>query len=80
MAKFFRSATFIVLICLCFLLFAGHAPMVKAKTCERRSKTWSGFCGDSNHCDQQCKNWEGAQHGACHLSGLGRACFCYFKC
>ncbi|KAL7585299.1 hypothetical protein Lser_V15G45737 [Lactuca serriola] len=36
------------------------------KVCERRSKTWSGFCGDSKHCDQQCREWEGAKHGSCH--------------
>ncbi|KAL4581286.1 hypothetical protein LXL04_017497 [Taraxacum kok-saghyz] len=50
------------------------------KLCQRRSKTWSGFCGDSKHCDQQCREWEGAKHGACHRDGLGRACFCYFNC
>ncbi|KVI01996.1 Gamma thionin [Cynara cardunculus var. scolymus] len=50
------------------------------KVCRRRSKTWSGYCGDSKHCDQQCREWEGAEHGACHHEGLGRACFCYFNC
>ncbi|KAM0028871.1 putative knottin, scorpion toxin, defensin, plant, knottin, scorpion toxin-like superfamily [Helianthus debilis subsp. tardiflorus] len=50
------------------------------KVCERRSKTWSGYCGDSKHCDQQCREWEGAAHGACHRQGVGRACFCYFNC
>ncbi|KAJ9551709.1 hypothetical protein OSB04_015754 [Centaurea solstitialis] len=50
------------------------------KTCERRSKTWTGYCGDSKHCDQQCREWEGAKHGACHREGLGMACFCYFNC
>nr|GFB32858.1 hypothetical protein [Tanacetum cinerariifolium] len=34
--------------------------------CERRSKTWSGYYGDSKHCDQQCRELEGAAHRACH--------------
>ncbi|PWA50221.1 gamma-thionin [Artemisia annua] len=50
------------------------------KVCSRRSETWSGICGDSKHCDEQCRNWEGAAHGACHRQGVGRACFCYFNC
>ncbi|GKB79956.1 defensin-like protein 1 [Tanacetum coccineum] len=47
------------------------------KLCERRSTTWSGFCGVSKHCDQQCREWEKAAHGACHRQGLGMACFSY---
>ncbi|GKD92536.1 putative gamma-thionin [Tanacetum coccineum] len=43
------------------------------KLCERRSTTWSGFCGVSKHCDQQCREWEKAAHGACHRQGLGMA-------
>ncbi|XP_057817595.1 defensin-like protein 1 [Cryptomeria japonica] len=47
--------------------------------CERRSQTWHGFCGETTHCDNQCRNWEHACHGACHADGLGSACFCYFN-
>ncbi|KAJ0561268.1 putative knottin, scorpion toxin, defensin, plant, knottin, scorpion toxin-like superfamily [Helianthus annuus] len=50
------------------------------KLCDKRSKTWSGFCGISKNCDKQCRDWEGAAHGACHRQGLGMACFCYFNC
>eukprot|EP00261_Vitis_vinifera_P029964 XP_010664712.1 PREDICTED: defensin-like protein 19 [Vitis vinifera] len=54
--------------------------MLEAKVCQRPSKTWSGFCGSSKNCDRQCKNWEGAKHGACHAKFPGVACFCYFNC
>ncbi|KAI3443437.1 hypothetical protein Pfo_000102 [Paulownia fortunei] len=65
----------------CFLLIASYEmPAAEAKICQRMSKTWSGFCGNSGNCDRQCRNWEKAQHGACHRRGLGFACLCYFKC
>ncbi|KAJ1380735.1 Knottin, scorpion toxin-like [Sesbania bispinosa] len=54
--------------------------MVEAKICQKYSKTWSGWCGNSNHCDNQCKKWEGAKFGSCHYDSRGRACFCYFNC
>ncbi|KAJ9551708.1 hypothetical protein OSB04_015753 [Centaurea solstitialis] len=84
MAK--NTKTYTVLLVFLFLFFLGvHSDMVVGektidKTCERRSKTWTGYCGDSKHCDQQCREWEGAKHGACHREGLGMACFCYFNC
>ncbi|XP_039170416.1 defensin-like protein 19 [Eucalyptus grandis] len=62
------------------LLISTEMAMVEGKLCERRSKTWSGFCGNSGNCDRQCKNWEGARSGACHAQSLGLACFCYFNC
>ncbi|GMY28391.1 defensin-like protein 19 isoform X2 [Fagus crenata] len=63
-----------------FLLVSIEMAMVEGKVCERRSKTWSGFCGNSGNCNRQCRNWEGAQHGACHAQFPGFACFCYFRC
>ncbi|KAK9184384.1 hypothetical protein WN943_024734 [Citrus x changshan-huyou] len=54
--------------------------MVEAKLCQKRSKTWSGFCGSSPNCDKQCKEWEDAKHGACHFDFRGFDCFCYFDC
>ncbi|XP_030950544.1 defensin-like protein 19 isoform X1 [Quercus lobata] len=54
--------------------------MVEGNVCERQSKTWTGFCGNSGHCNSQCRIWEGAQHGACHAQFPGFACFCYFTC
>ena len=53
---------------------------VKGELCEKASKTWSGNCGNTRHCDDQCKSWEGAAHGACHVRGGKHMCFCYFNC
>jgi len=53
---------------------------VEGRICERRSKTWTGFCGNTRGCDSQCKRWERASHGACHAQFPGFACFCYFNC
>ncbi|WMV54379.1 hypothetical protein MTR67_047764 [Solanum verrucosum] len=52
----------------------------EAKVCQRRSKTWSGPCINTGNCSRQCKEQEDARFGACHRSGFGFACFCYFKC
>ncbi|XP_068312686.1 defensin-like protein 19 [Pyrus communis] len=52
----------------------------KQRICQRRSKTWSGFCANTGNCNSQCRNWEGALHGACHAQFPGVACFCYFRC
>ncbi|XP_068636351.1 defensin-like protein 19 [Aristolochia californica] len=54
--------------------------MAEAKLCEKRSVTWSGMCINTHHCDQQCKDWEEAVHGACHFQWPGFACFCYVEC
>ncbi|KAK7821171.1 defensin-like protein 19 [Quercus suber] len=61
-----------------FLLVSTEMLMVEGNLCERRSKTWTWFCGNSGHCNSQCRIWEGAQHGACHTQFPGFACFCYF--
>ncbi|KAL8255303.1 hypothetical protein R6Q59_033524 [Mikania micrantha] len=53
---------------------------VNGELCEKASKTWSGYCGITKHCDSQCKSWEGAVHGACHFHDLKSMCFCYFNC
>ena len=45
---------------------------------EKASLTWSGNCGNTRHCDDQCKAWENAQHGACHVRNGKHMCFCYF--
>ncbi|XP_065847924.1 defensin-like protein 19 [Euphorbia lathyris] len=63
-----------------FLLFSTEMAVTNAKVCQKRSKTWTGFCGSSNNCNRQCRNWEGASHGACHAQFPGVACFCYFNC
>ncbi|XP_011094081.1 defensin-like protein 1 [Sesamum indicum] len=76
MAKFQVSSTIFFALFFCFLLLASN----EAKICQRMSKTWSGVCLNSGNCDRQCRNWERAQHGACHRRGLGFACLCYFKC
>ncbi|CAF2257103.1 unnamed protein product [Brassica napus] len=45
--------------------------MVEGRVCQRRSKTWTGFCGNTRGCDSQCKRWERASHGACHAQFPG---------
>ncbi|KAG5238991.1 hypothetical protein IMY05_009G0099300 [Salix suchowensis] len=37
-------------------------------SCRKRSKPWSGFCGNS----------EDAEHGACRFDFPGFGCFSYF--
>ncbi|PIA52741.1 hypothetical protein AQUCO_01000541v1 [Aquilegia coerulea] len=74
-------ATFFALLLFFFIFTTSEVGMmVEANECERRSKTWSGPCFNTGGCDDQCKNWEGAKHGACHAQGWGTACFCYFDC
>ncbi|XVF36069.1 hypothetical protein REPUB_Repub19eG0026500 [Reevesia pubescens] len=53
--------------------------LVEAQICQRRSTTWSGFCGSSLLCNRQCRNLEGALNGARHSQFLGFACFCYVR-
>ncbi|KAG8376369.1 hypothetical protein BUALT_Bualt09G0055900 [Buddleja alternifolia] len=81
MAKSQVGSTIFFAIFFCFLLIASYEMQsAEAKICQRMSKTWSGFCANSGNCDRQCRNWEKAQHGACHHRGWGMACLCYFKC
>jgi len=53
---------------------------VEAKVCQKRSKTWSGPCLNTENCKRQCVDVENATFGACHRQGFGFACFCYKKC
>ncbi|KAL8156383.1 hypothetical protein AgCh_001471 [Apium graveolens] len=46
--------------------------------CEKPSQTWTGKCGNTKNCDNQCIQWETARHGACHKRGGKWMCFCYF--
>nr|GLL20259.1 defensin-like protein 1 [Ipomoea trifida] len=76
-----KSYTTFVALLFCFLLIASTEVEVgEAKVCQKRSKTWTGPCIVTGNCSRQCKNIEGATFGACHRSGFGFACFCYFKC
>ncbi|CAB4320242.1 unnamed protein product [Prunus armeniaca] len=34
----------------------------------KRSKTWFGVCAKSKSCDNQCRTWERAKHGACNAT------------
>ncbi|XP_010477181.1 PREDICTED: defensin-like protein 19 [Camelina sativa] len=75
------SLKLMLFLCLSIFLIASTEMMtVEGRTCERRSKTWTGFCGNTRGCDSQCRSWEGASHGACHAQFPGFACFCYFNC
>ncbi|KAG2250671.1 hypothetical protein Bca52824_080807 [Brassica carinata] len=65
------------LLCIDFLEIERKVMMVEGRVCQRRSQTWTGFCGNTRGCDIQFKRWERASHGACHAQF---ACFCYFNC
>ncbi|CAA0819528.1 Defensin-like protein 19 [Striga hermonthica] len=78
MAALLRLSFAILVVWL--LLITIDVAMVEGRTCQRRSKTWTGLCGVSSHCDNQCRRWEHAAHGACHYDFPGFACFCYFNC
>ncbi|KAK0583371.1 hypothetical protein LWI29_036276 [Acer saccharum] len=71
-------------ILLVFVLIAIPEMMMTtveaANICEKPSQTWSGKCGNTGHCDNQCKDWEHASHGACHKRDNNWKCFCYFEC
>ncbi|EXC25066.1 Defensin-like protein 19 [Morus notabilis] len=56
----------LLLLFLFSLLISPEMTMVEGKLCQRQSKTWSGLCTNSGHCNRQCRNWEKASHGACH--------------
>ncbi|XP_031487869.1 defensin-like protein 1 [Nymphaea colorata] len=78
-----KSLHFAFMVTVLILLLVAAGPGIQigaAKLCERRSTTWSGVCTDSNKCNDQCRNWEHATHGACHFQFPGFACFCYFNC
>ncbi|XP_022842068.1 defensin-like protein 1 [Olea europaea var. sylvestris] len=81
MAKSQLSQVIFSALLICFLLIASNeVQIVEAKVCSRLSRTWSGICLNTGNCDRQCRNWEKAQHGACHRRGWGFACFCYRQC
>ncbi|KAJ1383376.1 Knottin, scorpion toxin-like superfamily [Sesbania bispinosa] len=42
---------------------------------EVQQKHGQGGVGNSNHCDNQCKKWEGAKFGSCHYDSRGRGLF-----
>nr|AER45489.1 antifungal peptide 1 [Heliophila coronopifolia] len=79
MAKF---ASIIALLFAAFVLFAAfEAPtMVEARYCERSSGTWSGVCGNSGKCSNQCQRLEGAAHGSCNYVFPAHKCICYYPC
>nr|XP_043620043.1 uncharacterized protein LOC122591881 [Erigeron canadensis] len=74
------SVAFFAFLLLLFILAISEIATVKAELCEKASKTWSGTCRYTKHCDNQCKSWESAAHGACHVRKKKHMCFCYFHC
>ncbi|KAI7739157.1 hypothetical protein M8C21_027265 [Ambrosia artemisiifolia] len=75
-----RSVAFSAFLVILFVLAISDLVSVRGELCEKASKTWSGNCGNTGHCDNQCKSWEGAAHGACHVRQGKHMCFCYFNC
>ncbi|XP_044490380.1 defensin-like protein 1 [Mangifera indica] len=80
MAKTLKSLPFFALLFILILVANWEMMPVEAKLCERASQTWSGKCGNTAHCDNQCQKWEDARHGACHVRDGKWKCFCYFNC
>ncbi|KAF3784981.1 Defensin-like protein 19 [Nymphaea thermarum] len=78
MAKSQSVATLCTLLLFIFLLAASEVSGADPYPCTKRSQTWFGVCLNSNGCNNQCITWEKAVHGACHQSGFGFACFCYY--
>ncbi|KAL7593819.1 anther-specific protein SF18 [Lactuca sativa] len=74
------SVGFLAFLLLIFVFAISEITTVKAKVCEKPSKTWFGVCKDTAKCDKQCIEWEGAEHGACHQREAKYMCFCYSKC
>ncbi|GJY51395.1 defensin-like protein 19 [Tanacetum coccineum] len=75
-----KSVAFSAFLLILFVLAISEIASVRGELCEKASKTWSGNCGNTGHCDGQCKSWEQAAHGACHVRGGKHMCFCYFNC
>ncbi|KAI3753293.1 hypothetical protein L2E82_25342 [Cichorium intybus] len=72
------SVVFSAIVLIVFVLAISEITNVRG-LCEKPSQTWSGNCGNTGHCDGQCKSWEKATHGACHVRGGKHMCFCYFS-
>ncbi|KAJ9561063.1 hypothetical protein OSB04_006223 [Centaurea solstitialis] len=53
---------------------------VKGDLCKKARRTWSENYGNTRHCDDQCKVWEGATYGACHTYNNKHIWFYYFNC
>nr|XP_033515183.1 uncharacterized protein LOC104108685 isoform X2 [Nicotiana tomentosiformis] len=63
--------------------FSSNTEMQAAegKLCRRKSKTFSGYCFISEHCDEECKEKEGAKRGMCIKKSIFRRyCYCYHTC
>ncbi|KAK3195462.1 hypothetical protein Dsin_026772 [Dipteronia sinensis] len=78
MAK--NTQYFAILFVIVLIAIPVMMTRVEANVCEKPSLTWSGNCGNTGHCDKQCKDWEHASHGACHKRDNHWKCFCYFEC
>ncbi|KAL6575503.1 hypothetical protein OROHE_000891 [Orobanche hederae] len=76
----FTTATLALLFAFFILVASFDVAMVEAKLCEKPSGTWSGVCGSSSACKNQCKELEGAQHGSCNYVFPAHKCICYFNC
>ncbi|KAF5727198.1 defensin [Tripterygium wilfordii] len=71
---------FLAIFCILVLLVSSEVKPKVDNLCEKASQTWSGGCKITSHCDNQCKTWEHAEHGACHVRNSKHMCFCYFNC
>ncbi|XP_061341102.1 uncharacterized protein LOC133287487 [Gastrolobium bilobum] len=65
-----KFSTIFLLLCLAFLFIStSEVQLAEAKTCQRRSNTFSGPCSKDGSCKNQCIHVERAKNGACHRDG-----------
>ncbi|KAL5790956.1 hypothetical protein ACOSQ2_005844 [Xanthoceras sorbifolium] len=82
MANTHRSIQFFAIFVVFILIASSEMMMtwVEANLREKASQTWTGKCGNTGHCENQCRGWECASHGACHRRDKNWKSFCYFDC
>ncbi|CAH1450298.1 unnamed protein product [Lactuca virosa] len=73
------SSVFVLLVLALSISEIASESKPPPKICEKGSKMYSGNCY-SKLCDEKCKDWEKAIHGACHKRENKNTCFCYYDC
>ncbi|GKA57430.1 anther-specific protein SF18-like protein [Tanacetum coccineum] len=48
-----KSVAFSAFLLILFVLAISEISSVRGELCEKASKTWSGNCGNTGHCDDQ---------------------------
>ncbi|KAJ0441329.1 putative knottin, scorpion toxin-like superfamily [Helianthus annuus] len=72
------SAVFSAILLLVFVIAISDMAIRVNGLCEKMSKMYSGNCY-GKQCDDKCKEWEHAAHGACHSREGKTNCYCYYE-